>query len=670
MLLRALYDLAVKERLFEAVHLQDRRIHLLIPIDSHGKLINDTLLPLTSKNEKGKDELGKSLSMPRFPGENNGGKAYFLAESCLGILGIDKESGEGIAMPKEKMKNPAKSFSHFWDQIQSAYATTALPELGALLQFKDHYLYVEEEKSKNRLPFIEVRESTSGKIQVGARTGKGEKDWEPLSKLTLTFQVDGNFVFDPSRDSPLNVYWKESFRREAFSVDTADEAPPNSAQRGLCLITGGTDLPIAKSHKPKILKIPGLTSGGYLVSFARECPAFSSYGLDMGENAPVSEEAAAAYALGLQRLLDDENRSLRIGPTVACFWEKSLEKESNFVVRMLRKPDPRAVGQFLQSPWAGVKRHLAKGDPFYSVVFAGNAGRVVVRHWLQTTVENARENLIKWFLDLEIIQSTSSGEKGSSKVLVAIDKPVVEGEDDNWPPLALSRLARTTVRDEKNLRGEVLTQLYRAAIEGIAPSTRLLKAILQEFRSALNKRGQDKRSAPFNPSRFALLKLILNRNRKAGDPMIQPELFETSDAAYNCGRLLAVLADAQAKAHEYGLQGPGVAERYFGMASVSPSSVFPLLIRLNRHHLDKIKKSEKFKSHANFIEGAIQKIAVLFQPDGPGQPPEFPRHLDLQKQGRFAIGFYQQKAATEVARNKAINQKTDVSGTGAKEEKA
>ena len=134
--------------------------------------------------------------------------------------------------------------------------------------------------------------------------------------------------------------------------------------------------------------------------------------------------------------------------------------------------------------------------------------------------------------------------------------------------------------------------------------------------------------------------------------MIQPEVFETDDPAYNCGRLLAVLAETQAKAHEYKLEGAGVAERYFGTASVSPSSVFPLLLRLNRHHLNKIRKSDRFGGHERFLEDAIQDILIKFRPEISNQPPRFPRLLDLQAQGRFAIGFYQQKPSATPARPK------------------
>jgi CRISPR-associated protein Csd1 len=139
--------------------------------------------------------------------------------------------------------------------------------------------------------------------------------------------------------------------------------------------------------------------------------------------------------------------------------------------------------------------------------------------------------------------------------------------------------------------------------------------------------------------------------------MIEPQVFETQDAAYNCGRLLAVLAATQEKAHDFQLEGAGVVERYFSSASVSPSSALPLLLRLNRHHLEKIRKSENGKRIADGIEKDIQNIMTNFVAPGPGQPPEFPRYLNLKQQGRFAIGFYQQKAGTWERIQKAVQGK-------------
>jgi CRISPR-associated protein Csd1 len=224
-------------------------------------------------------------------------------------------------------------------------------------------------------------------------------------------------------------------------------------------------------------------------------------------------------------------------------------------------------------------------------------------------------------------------------------------------------LARTTVREAKNLAPEIPAQLYRAALEGAAPSVSLLTPILNQLHSKLV--SDKKYQLLYDQSRFALLKLILNRNRKNTDMEIKTELTaDTNDPAYNCGRLLAILAAAQDKAHDYKLEGAGVAERYFGTASSSPGSVFPLLLRLNRHHLNKISKSNRFAGHERFIGEQIQGVCALFKPVKPGLAPGFPRTLDLLAQGRFALGFYQQMAADAAARQ--ANRKD--SGTESKTE--
>jgi len=659
MLLNALYVLAEKQNLFETIHLQNRQLHLLISLNIDGELTGNGLIPLFSKDQKGNDILGQDRLLPRFPGENNGGKAYFLAESCLSIFGIDKKTGVGISFPstKEKRKNPVKSYLHFWEQIEAAHKATGIETLAALLAFRSDYFWIEGEVVRHCLPFIEVRQNRKGEPEVGATTTTG--GWERLENLLISFQVDNMPVFDGRvRDDPLVCYWKGIYKQEAFSNEKEEKDDGKKTKVGVCLVSGKTGETIARSHKPKILGVPGVSSGGYIVSFAKECPSFSSYGFEMGANAPVSEGAASSYALGLQSLIDNKDNTLKVGPLLVCFWVKESFGESNFFARMLREPDPQTVATFLQNPWKGIDRHAAGLDRFYSVTLSGNSGRIVVRHWMQTTLETARQNLARWFEDLAMVQ-------------IALPKP------NDMPPLSISRLACTTVRDAKDLRSEVPSQLYRAALDlegpapslmlvnpinnngvdtarrlGFAPSLMLVKPILHRLKADLHHDGM--KTIVNGESRFALLKLILNRNRKEGDPMIECKVFETDDPAYNCGRLLAVLAEIQAKAHDFKLSGAGVAERYFGTASVSPSSVFPLLLRLNRHHLEKIRKASGGTWNQ---ENNIQEVICKLAPDGAGTAPNFPRHLDLQAQGRFAIGFYQQKAEVEMRKGAARKNK-------------
>lgn len=658
MLLKALYDFAQERKLLDSVHLQERTMHLLIPINSDGELIGKALIPLSSTNEKGKDVPGAPFLMPRFPGENNGGKSYFLAESCVAMFGIEKDGGDGVDVSDRKLSNPAKAFQHFWERIKTAFDETSLPVLESLLKFQQRYLYVENDRRAHRLPFIEKRLSKSGESEVGGLTVSG--GWVRLDKATLSFQVDGNVVFDGNPLSPLTEYWRTAYRKEAFADDDEPTNTRSTKGSGHCLITGETGHPIARSHKPKILGVPNVGSGGYVVSFASGCPAFSSYGFKMGENAPVSEDAAASYTLGLQTLIDNENHSLKIGPTLVCFWAKQSTKATSFLVNLLTKPDPKSVADFLKNPWAGVDRHAAALDQFYSVTLSGNAGRIVVRHWMQTTVETARENFKKWFEDLDIVSfgDPESTEKARKKKKTEDGGPAKETS----PPLSLFRLACTTVREAKDLQADIPAQLYRAALENDAPSVLLIKPILHRLEVDLIKFGP---KTLLNSNRFSLLKLILNRQaRKAKSEgkefamEIAPGVCQTHDAAYNCGRLLAVFDDLQMAAHEYQLEGAGVVERYYGTASSSPNSAFGILWRLHQHHLRKVsKQGNKGRAAEAAIKRKIGDIASLFPQRVPMQPPEFPRTFTLVEQGRFALGFYQQKASDDAARREHRNNK-------------
>jgi CRISPR-associated protein Csd1 len=654
MMLNALFGLADHQKLFETIHLQRRQLHMLIPLTLGGEVKGNGLIPLYSKDKRCKDVLGQDRLLPRFPGENNGGKAYFLAESCLPVLGIEKNTGEGIPFPskKEKRKNAAKSYLHFWDQIEDAHKATGLETLAALLAFKSDYFWVEEERLRHCLPFIEVRRNNNGELEVGAIIESG--GWERLQKLLISFQVDDKIVFDGrDGDTPIVSYWRKTYTKEAFCSDKENHKDGDELRKDMCLVTGKTNEIIARSHKPKILGVPGVSSGGYIVSFAKECPAFSSFGFEMGANAPVSEEAAAKYILGLQALIESQNNSLKVGPLLVCFWAKASPDESGFFARMLRKPDPEEVREFLLNPWKGIDCYAARLDRFYSVTLRGNAGRIVVRHWMQSTVETARKNFACWFKDLDIVEMTLPDSDGNKRKRSS-EQPKVDSvkDEEKMPPRAIFRLACTTVREAKDLQSEVSSQLYRAALEGTAPSIMLVKPILQRLKADLHRYGI--KTLFNNVSRFALLKLILNRNRKEGEIMVECKVFETDDPAYNCGRLLAVLAEIQAKAFDYKLSGPGVAERYFGTASVSPSSVFPLLLRLNRHHLEKIRKTSGGTWNQ---ENNIQEVICRLAPNGSGAAPQFPRHLDLQAQGRFAIGFYQQKADVEMRKEAARKNK-------------
>lgn len=616
MLLKHLYDFAVSRRLLEDLAFSQKAVRWLIELDSTGSLIG------AGPQITGDDKRGKEYSCPQTTRPKvAGGVSEFLADGLTAVFGLDSDPEAQMSESKraDRNANNLAKRNDFWAQIDAARHACPSAEIDAVAAFGARF-------ATQRLPFLRWGKATDGRSEKSAWWITSASGGETrLGPENFTFRVNGALLLE---NESLRQFWRVT---HALEVAKARDGFAS----GLCLVTGKTGQKLAPTHNPKIQGVPNTQSfGAAIVSFDK--PAFASYGFDQSLNSPTSDEAATAYCVALNHLIERDDHSIRIGQTCLCFWAAETPiAQTPFA--FLNRPDPKAVRDFIRAPFAGLERGLAHRDRFFAVTLAGNSGRIVVRHWLQVTVEQAVENLQHWFADLVIDVPARQPKKA---------KP--PGKEKDFHPLSIYWLACTTVREAKDLPPDVPAQLYRAALEGTAPSLSLLKPILDQLQSRLLR--DENYTLIFDESRFALLKLILNR--QPNRPMeIKPSLTaDTDDAAYNCGRLLAILAATQAKAHEFKLEGPGVAERYFGTASVSPASVFPLLLRLNRHHLNKIGKSERFGGHEHFIQQQIESVLVLFKPAQPGQPPTFPRTLDLQSQGRFALGFYQQTAADAAAR--------------------
>jgi CRISPR-associated protein Csd1 len=105
---------------------------------------------------------------------------------------------------------------------------------------------------------------------------------------------------------------------------------------------------------------------------------------------------------------------------------------------------------------------------------------------------------------------------------------------------------------------------------------------------------------------------------------------KNTTSAYLLGRLFAVIEKAQIDAHHPQKLNSTIKDRYFGSASATPRSVFPMLLRLSQHHIQ--------KAEFGFVsDKRIEEIMCDLK--------EFPAHLSLEEQGLFAIGYYHQRQA-------------------------
>lgn len=166
-----------------------------------------------------------------------------------------------------------------------------------------------------------------------------------------------------------------------------------------------------------------------------------------------------------------------------------------------------------------------------------------------------------------------------------------------------------------------------------------MKAILagtpypQTLLAAAIRRCRAERDIPY--PRAALIKAFLTRSARLSQHL-EKEVGMTLDTdntniGYRLGRLFSTLEKIQEEASP-GLNAT-IRDRFYGSASGTPVTAFPHLMKLKNHHLAKLDN----RGRAVNLEKLICEIMAGIT--------DFPTHLSLQDQGRFAIGYYHQRQA-------------------------
>ena len=109
---------------------------------------------------------------------------------------------------------------------------------------------------------------------------------------------------------------------------------------------------------------------------------------------------------------------------------------------------------------------------------------------------------------------------------------------------------------------------------------------------------------------------------------------ERTEAAYHCGRLLAVLEQIQQAALGRNVNTT-IVDRFYGTASTAPATVFGTLLGQAQPHLSKLRRSNR-ENAAYALQNRLEEVLLKL--------PNFPRTLTLQEQALFALGYYHQRA--------------------------
>ena len=420
--------------------------------------------------------------------------------------------------------------------------------------------------------------------------------------------LDTNMVFKLSGTSGYIHQRKDALKLWIQEIENEEITD------GFCLISGEQSK-IAEKH-PVIKGVNGGKAEQMIVSFNKE--AFASFGKEQGANAPVSEQSAFAYTTALNYLLRRENNHcLTIGDASTVFWAEAddnatAQAAEGFFAQVFTPPDDEQesakVFKVLEQmgkgrPLQEIAPELSPNTRFYILGLAPNAARISVRFWLDTTFGQLAENLAQHWQDLAL-------------------------EPCAWktPPSIWRLLLQTAVLGKsENISPVLAGEMTRAVICGTPYPLSLLSQLITRIRA----------DGDVNGLRVAMMKAVLERRfRKGfieeGVPMSLNN--ESPNRAYLLGRLFAVLERIQYQA--LGELNAGIADRYYGSASAVPFSVFPRLLSGAKHHLSRLRK-DKAGMAVNLDKDLGEIIAKL--------PETFPRHLSIDEQGRFAIGYYHQK---------------------------
>ena len=392
----------------------------------------------------------------------------------------------------------------------------------------------------------------------------------------------------------------------AEKAELLDLLNNNQEDKGdsICLVSGKRGSLVETTTATMI---PGSQATAKLVAFQVDS-GYDSYGKEKCGNAPISEEAEFAYTTALNFMLRSDSRNkFLIGNRTFLFWaskndEAGAQAEES-IFNMFgfadEEDDPNRNIEQVRKTFNAIYSGSLKtslDDKFYILGLAPNSARIAVTYWAELPLKEFAALILRHFEDMEIADTRKEKKpySGLRSILAAV---TLGGKSSDATP---------------NLPEAVVKSLF----QGVPYPYTLFAGCIRRIRAEQS----------LNITRAAIIKAYLNRNDNQQKIQIMLDK-ENTNQGYLCGRLFAVLDKIQGEANnQYSIR-----ERYMNSASATPAAVFATILNLSNHHSEKLSEPRKI-----WFEKVKQEIIDKISPDG------FPAHLDLQDQGRFFVGYYQQ----------------------------
>lgn len=379
-----------------------------------------------------------------------------------------------------------------------------------------------------------------------------------------------------------------------------------------CAITGEM-APIARIHeKVKGMKNPG-SGGNILVNFKES--SYESYGQSQSYNSSISINAAAKYVETLNYLLRSSSNHMFLDDMTIVFWSEGRNNDNDdFMDALFNDNNDRIdVDEALYKIILNVKegKSIAENlnfniDPdvsFHIVGMKTNSSRVSVKfHYINVFGE----------IILNMIQHQKDIQVGSFEHVIPIWKVKTSLVSSNSSTATVSPALM-----DKIIRSALYAEDY--PVEMLAKSIKLAQ-----------------RERNIYGIRAGLIKGYINRKNRNMEKEEEIKMAldkENKNSAYLCGRLFAVMEKVQEDSSG-GELNKTIKDAYFAAASGTPAAVLAKLLKKTQYHVKKISnKGRQIK-----YEKLIASIMNDFQ-------GTMPTRLGLEDQGRFMLGYYQQREA-------------------------
>lgn len=616
MLIRALVDYyEILESRGELVGEEYSRvnIHRLVSLTLDGKIagIMDQRRDEEFKDARGKVKNRKvptEMILPRrtnFPGI----KANVVEHRPMYIFGLDYDKQTqrfAVRTPgvsEAKAIKPMRSHEAFVEETMKFLEGLDSPIVQAFRNFVENW----EPQKETENPFL---------LEVG-------KDYPTAG---FAFCLAGNPGILLHTDAQVKARWEKLYR-ETQSAD-------NDTVIAQCAVTGET-APIARLHGKLTGLAKGPSMGTLLVCYNNASE--ESYGAQQSYNANISEAAVYRYTAAANHLIHDPKHRVFIDDLTVIFWAMAKEEQyTDLLSLMLADKVPDGVDademdKLLTSAYSRI--HEGKSgivsadlpenlDPAVECYVAGlkpNSSRAAVCFVHRQQFGKIVENVMQHQIDLQPFPGAKS------IALWQIKKELLSPKSTN-----------------ETIDPSLITKLMQAIIHASPYPQSLLAQTIRRVRTDHDE--ENKPHIKLNPTRIGIIKACINRQARYMGQKEEITLSldtKNTNAAYLCGRLFAVLEQAQQSAAESKLNRT-IRDSYFASASSTPAVIFPKLLKVGQYHLKKAKNADEL---TRTIEIVLNMLGN-----------EFPKQLSLVEQGKFIIGYYHQNSAMTYRKEEKKNE--------------